>query len=236
MKNMSKMIKIKKIIKKCPLAKKIYTHLLLLKNKRNIKKQQRVFEKFSLEVLESIQNRLSNCKDVSCFFFMFGTLLGIYRDNKLLKRDMDIDVGVYLTSVESIYMFRDYMKRYGYNLLHFYSIESLGIIQDSFEKDGVKIDIAYLEENDSYDCCYLVYGEENKSNVLRYKFHKILETIKYSFSGLMISIPNNSEQYLEDTYGKDWRIPNPQYKYWKNPNAEKTEYTAFITICHEDKK
>jgi len=50
--------------------------------------------------------------------------------------------------------------------------------------------------------------------------------------GLDFYIPSNSEQYLELSYGKDWRIPN---KNWGYKDAEKVEKT-FVKYLIKEKK
>jgi len=229
------MIKIKEKVQKNPLTAKFYVLLSKMKKSVITEKQKNSFEKSSLQLMKDIQETLSECEVITKFFFMFGTLLGAYRDKKLIRNDMDIDVGVYLSTTASVEDFRRYMKMHGYKLIHYYLIESGDIIQDSYEKKSIKVDIAYIFESDSHDYCYLMYdAEPGKENVLQFQFKKIKRTRMYLFSGLSISIPENPDVYLSDTYGDDWVIPNPNYKYWENPNAKKMDLRADIEHYGEE--
>ena len=67
----------------------------------------------------------------------------------------------------------------------------------------IKRFIFYLYERlDSY---YFVH-------TIPYEFFMPLRTEKVY--DIKVKVPKNSERYLEHRYGKDWTIPNPNYKYW----------------------
>lgn len=225
---------IKKIIRECKITSGFYRFLSKIKYNFLLIRQKGNFEKNSCKVMKEVQLSLSECCNISMFFFMFGTLLGVYRDKKLIKNDMDIDVGVYLLGEDSLLDFRTYMESKGFCLIHFYLLEDGRVIQDSYEKHGIKIDIAFLQQSTNCDYCFLMYEEESKKeNVLLFPFVSVNEIEKYAFSDFQINVPKHTEQYLADTYGEDWKQPNPKYKYWENPNAKNTEFTASIVYCNK---
>lgn len=186
----------------------------------------RYFKKNSKKCLFMLQSILSEYSGIELFFVMYGTLLGIYRDNKLIRGDMDIDIGIFLKGgIIDISSFRKYMRKNKVELRHSFEVDQLGVIQDTFILKGVRIDVAYLRHDNNCDISYLTYDDRNELNkVLLFPFHKIEKTRNYNFEDNMVRIPYDPEQYLEDTYGSNWRTPDPNYVYWENPNSMKTEF------------
>lgn len=229
------MERIKKLIRECPVTSGIYLKLAQSYKAKQLEKDRDHYQKNSLRILSSVQDTLTSYRKNSKFFFMFGTALGAYRDKKLIRNDMDIDVGIYInTDEESITAFRNHMEKNDFKLIHYYSVDQIGLIQDSFTKDGIKVDVAYLRHTEANDCCYLIYDtEEEEGKVLIFPFTCVFATQVYIFNDITINLPEDADQYLKDTYGPDWRIPNPDYKYWENPSAKKTDLHGTITICNE---
>lgn len=150
------------------------------------------------------------------FFVDMGTLLGIYRDHKLLKRDMDIDMAVYLESEEQIVDFQKYLVNNGcVHTLTFKSV-SLGVFQDTFYWDGTRIDVCYYRNEGAKDACFLMYDDDK---IVKLTCTKVEKTARIPFGGSMVNAPENVEQYLADRYGTGWRVPDKGYLYWKGPSA-----------------
>ena len=51
-----------------------------------------------------------------------------------------------------------------------------------------------------------------------------IETI--DVKGQVLNVPSNYEEYLETAYSKNWRIPDPEWRYLMEPGLEeiKGEY------------
>ena len=54
----------------------------------------------------------------------------------------------------------------------------------------------------------------------------IKEIKQIDFNGKMINVPKDSEKYLSERYGSNWRIPDKNYLYWQGPSASLTSYLA----------
>lgn len=217
---------IKSIVKNSTITKPIY-HLIRnikeLYRKKRRKDGIKVFEKSSLIVMKSIQDIFQNYPDQLDYFFAYGTLLGIIRDGKLLSRDMDLDMVVFLENDEKISEFRKFLKKNGFKRLHSFYIDNVGINQDAFIFQNVMVDINYAKPAGNRYYNYNFYDlPEEKNKVLIFPF-TYSGSEKYTFESISINIPKNPDIYLEETYGKEWKIPNPKYIYWENPQTIKTE-------------
>lgn len=192
-----------------------YQNLCVLYEKRN---NQNFFVKVGDEVISQVQEALSQTSKV--FFFDMGTLLGIYRDGRLLKRDMDIDVGVQIASSSDIDDIRTVLKSYNFIHKFVFSTDVHGLIQDTFTYQGITVDISYYRQEESLDYIYMIY---NADDVLKMLCHHVKGVKLFPFGDIMINVPENTDLYLADRYGKDWRIPDPNYKYWEGPSVVKVE-------------
>lgn len=224
--------KFKKKLSKNPITKVPYKILAYLKyfitcypsNSRTRKQVQ-------LNGIETIKKLHDILDDCNCIFHIdMGTLLGIIRDGKLIRHDLDIDIAVHAANVDSINEIQK--KLIQNNCIHKYrySIDTIGIVEDSYFLNGIKFDINYYSYLDEKSICYLFYQEQdkkyedNKFDVVRLSCSKIEEITKIAFMNFYINVPKNSEKYLSERYGQNWRIPDKSYIYWKGPSAEKVDY------------
>lgn len=214
---------LKKSLRTNSITSGVYNKIRELYHIKKNKKAMKLFEDKSIEVLHKTQFDLAKYNQELQFFFAYGTLLGIIRDNKLLKRDMDIDIIVLWTDNIIIDEFRKYMNEKKYKRVHSFYIEDIGVVQDSFVSNDILIDIHYARVKNGRCETYLLYSDEKKDNaVIIFPFSKQKIT-EYTFAGNHVFVPLNPDLFLKETYGDEWRIPNPHYKYWENRCAIKTE-------------
>lgn len=205
---------VKSFIKKIPFAKAVYHSFLNFKNAVEAQYRGRLFKENGIFVLKEVQSILEG---TGCFFFIdMGTLLGIYRDGHLLKRDMDIDVGVRIQSDDEIASIKNILISKGLKHTICFKTDCYGEIQNTFYYRGVRIDISYYRHADNQDICYLLYGN---GDIVKLSCHHIESTNKHPFEDFHINIPTDASTYLSDRYGQNWRIPDPRYIYWKGPSA-----------------
>ena len=112
---------------------------------------------------------------------------------------------------------------------------------------GVKADLSESREADKSD----EYDEsdkrckKDKDKKDKYKkdekycpwddIKKAYDKLDSSVLDIQINIPENPDQYLAETYGDDWKIPNPNYIYWENPKAIKTDLTGDVEVINRFK-
>lgn len=141
------------------------------------------------------------------FILIFGTLLGLIREGDLISYDTDVDVACL---VEDFPSWKDYYK-FGYVIQ---DLEKEGFyVPDRrfapwhwicFIRGGEKIEIWMLQKIDS---------ERIYDQIVRYPAHYFENLKEIEFLKTKWKIPNNSESFLEYTYGKKWKIPNPKGSY-----------------------
>ena len=225
--------KVKKFLRENAMTKDLYRFFGNLKNwkkQKEIRKKRRALQKNGKELIHFLQDVLCEEK----FFFDMGTLLGIVRENRLLGHDLDIDLGIFLESKEEIKKVREHLFNNGFKLTFSYSIDEIGIVEDSFIKNNIKFDLFYYHREENADVVYLMYKvptsnlPEGSLNVVKASCLHINEIEKVDFKGKKINVPKNKESYLAERYGKNWTIPDKNYVYWKGPSTSPTDYIGHI--------
>ena len=147
------------------------------------------------------------------FFLTYGTLLGQYRNNDFIQHDLDIDLGIFSKNfhariVNIILSSNKFYLKY----------KQLGDPKDSLEytfyhKNKCTIDIFFFypvneNTNDNFYYASSHYGlcDAKKEGFCKWGNHiRGLKQIK--FKNRFFNIPINVEEFLEERYGKDWKIP-----------------------------
>ena len=97
---------------------------------------------------------------------------------------------------------------------------------------SIRFDVVYYVQKETESITYLMYNDPERPladglySVVELTASKIdaLETVE--FFGKNVNIPKNSEAYLAERYGENWRIPDKNYVYWKGPSTRPTDFTA----------
>ena len=221
--------RIKSFLKNFILTKFLYHKIAAARYQRKKKKKLRAMKAKGNETIFLIQSVLEG----KCFFFFdMGTLLGMIREGRLLGHDLDIDVAVYVNSQTEICHIRKVLNESGCCLKYSYLIDTIGIVEDSYEVNGIKFDINYYAREGDKDVCYLMYRdaqmnyEHDQMDVVKLTCSPILETTGYCFLGREVNVPVEAEKYLAERYGSDWRIPNTAWIYWKGPSTHPTDFVG----------
>ena len=217
------MKRIKKMLRDNSLTKKIYLYLYELKYNKECKKKKMSLQRTGVETIRILQDTLENSN--IDFFFDMGTLLGVIREGKLLKHDMDIDIAVMYISESIRQQCIQILTQVGCIHKYAYYVDAIGIVEDSFIFNGIKFDINYYYQGNSYDVCYLGYNvpdkvyECDRLDIVELRCTHIEAIKKVLFEDFYINVPREHENYLKERYGENWKIPDPNYVYWKGPSA-----------------
>ena len=135
-----------------------------------------------------------------------GTLLGLYRDGKLMDYDKDADIGIIIDEKNSLQHIQKIINivNSNTNFLHTDSHKNLSQLQlqTSFidTKRRVIIDIFFYHKKDGF----LYSGLTTKLGKFLYKFSAFVLT-KTKLNNNEYFIPNNIELYLTELYDKTWQ-------------------------------
>lgn len=127
-------------------------------------------------ILETVAN---TCLQLDIpYFLAYGTCLGLYRNDRYISTDNDLDFSMVHTP-ESVDALSDAIQRFGF-------LPDIGTLWEGrhFWKHGMLIDFHWVHE-ESY------YANHEYLWHAGYKYH----------------IPNPIESYLEWLYGPTWRTP-----------------------------
>ena len=163
------------------------------------------------------------------FFLSSGTLLGYYREGKIMDHDYDIDIGIFKKDYNSRIF--DEMKKEG-----LFNYRNLGNLKNGYEmcfrlenftQEYENIDIFVHNKETIKGKKYFYWSSYKKPNYLkRIKYRVSAFDLKpVTFLGVKTFIPNNTEKYLLEHYGKNWKIPmkgvhlDGKYDYSKSPKS-----------------
>jgi phosphorylcholine metabolism protein LicD len=140
-----------------------------------------------------------------------GTVLGIYRDGKLIDHDNDIDIDVLINNQLEINSIIEGFKRNNFKIgrIVYYKNVIQQIVFFDANQDLFDI-LFWTVENEKI----LNYSEENFVREQNIENFLNLETIL--FENKQYPIPSDIINWLESRYGVDWRIPKTYKGDWKD--------------------
>jgi len=126
------------------------------------------------------------------FTLAYGTLLGAIRENDFITHDEDIDVAILDENRD------DFL-----NILNYF-------IEDGFIIGRYADDILSLIRNGEYIDIYIfrkrLFGYREFANE-KLKEKYLIDLVDYNFMDSRFKIPKESEEYLIEHYGENWRVP-----------------------------
>lgn len=153
-------------------------------------------------------------EEAGVFYWLeFGTLLGVYRDGRLIEHDTDIDVGVFIDQHKPA--LEESLLKYGFKKKKEFLVED-GLIgkEQTFELNKISLDIFYFTKTDVGMHCHLFPFDEKGERIVR-QINTQVNTFKsMEWQNLKVNIPIDTDQRLKDTYGnykikiKDWYTPD----------------------------
>ncbi len=189
----------------------------------NINKQDADISKENFVIASELLN-----KNKIDFLIVFGTLLGLYRDGKIIEYDNDTDFAVFNKDRELIndVLNGDDFKSSGFSVIR-KTNELISII-----RKNLYIDL-YIFSNENDKNKYWCYDYFLMNSEIENK-----QLFKNDFAE-NIYAPGNIEYYLERHYGEDWKIPQKGFPaltastmmkyYWENyyHNNKETQQSSF---------
>ncbi|MGL5150854.1 MAG: LicD family protein [Clostridium sp.] len=179
----------------------------------------RHMKKYGVEALGKVSKVLEESKVE--YWADFGTLLGIYREGKLLSHDMDIDMGIMRESY-SEEMEQNLLKE-GFMKLKEFTVDG-EIVEQTWKWNGVLIDLFFYERKEGKICAYEFYtkGESviTKIDDTKSECTDLSAMIMYlpdngtkviEFNGYSLRVPSNEDEYLKSVYGPSYMVPDKNW-------------------------
>lgn len=152
-----------------------------------------------------------------------GTLLGIYRDNSLMKQDNDVDIAIRAEDIKQgffdafnemiedkdLRVSRPLHKRWQEQFAEGHLIPENKWYRVFFKErtldKAIFADIMVWFPKDDYYFCW-------DGKLYRQKAKDMKSFSNIVFRGINVRLPKNTESYLETEYGDDWKTPDSKWK------------------------
>lgn len=184
-------------------------------------------QKINLENLILISKSLKNH---DCFVF-YGTLLGLTRDNTIIRNDDDVD---FLIDIKS----KDIVLNKILSLTTFKINEEISnkyFTQFINFKDNIKTFVDfyfYIDENKDYivekhNWLSFVTSDKHSLHIPKKLIFPLKNSIKYDF----VKLPNKQNELCEFLYGSSWLKPlekNSEYRFEIENNRPKLIKRSFV--------
>ena len=159
-----------------------------------------------------------------------GTLLGVIRENRLLPWDNDLDITI-VRDFEKILVrriwllfFRGYYVRVYYYKrdtaffkkgdIRIVKVKHINLLTQ--QKKDIVLDI-FLKKRIDDEYFWTVGLNPPVLKAVPHRFYE--EHKRLNFKGYDFLVPDDSEGYLEEHYGKNWRIPVKEWDFRTSDNS-----------------
>ncbi len=153
-----------------------------------------------------------------------GTALGIYRDERFIPHDTDIDISIIddWNSATTYYKAIDLVKKFANQNL-------LNTVIITYENNPVQLIFIDLENNNTLVDLEFYYKNIIPGKVVHYKVdgHVDLEDYdvkKLEFKRKEFPFADPIEDYFKERYGKDWKTPMEEKGNWQDYTPALKQY------------
>ena len=139
-------------------------------------------------------------------FIICGTLLGFHRDGDFIAHDDDMDVAYFSRHSAPQDIAAELTEIVTQMLSDGYDIKlsrNRGFFKPNI--DGFSFDVFPMWHD--RDCLWMMNTTRQQT-----KKDTIWPIQNAKFRGVDVYVPNKVEQYIENEYGPDWRVPDPGYR------------------------
>ncbi|OGH84946.1 MAG: hypothetical protein A2493_01865 [Candidatus Magasanikbacteria bacterium RIFOXYC12_FULL_33_11] len=138
----------------------------------------------------------------------WGTVLGVYRENRLIPHDNDLDLDLFdcpdyelvVKALESIGM------KLGMKVFYRKKIQQLVFLS----KNNISLDVVFWVKKNNLAVTYCEPGY-----VLKLPIDLLKEKSYVNFFDYNIALPSSAESYLISVYGQNWKTPKISKSDWK---------------------
>ena len=182
-------------------------------------RKQKWFHHFEFDIMRplptSASKELKNIlsflqKEIPNFRISDGSLLGIYRDGKLISHDNDLDFDVEFSS-RNIYKIENFAKKKNWVLGR--SVKYLGETQQLsyFDQDEIIYDFIFWRCDGRFA---INFSEPYNFRIMPEHYLKNLKKEFIPSLGIEVSLPIETEEWAIYRYGKNWSVPEIKKTDW----------------------
>jgi hypothetical protein len=190
--------------------------------------------------LQILDNIFESFKESGIEVFLHaGTLLGLYRDKKLIDHDTDIDIGILHHDAFTVNIIKEKMINLGFKLHREFYYNNLLTEQSYLGVDlsgSIKVDVFYFNADAEYSYHFTYVnkypGTYDIMNAFLCMYDRIEKLIEYNIDSHIYYIPENTETILKNGYGESWKTPTKEWIYYRAPNV--SYIGEGISLANED--
>lgn len=189
-----------------------------------LRKQTKQLNEHGMRYLHAVEKTMEQTH--ALYYAYAGTLLGIVRDQRLIKWDLDIDYGVVINEAFTWTDLEAIMKANGYKKAREFEFDGR-VTEQTYQIEGMTVDFfgQYVFDDKmivySYDRLPEVHYPDSSALSVYEETHPVVQSVKkIKVDGGFISVPENAEELLASIYTEEWRIPNPNWKSHSGNNAK----------------
>lgn len=192
----------------------LYLPLVKYWNRLKHYKMARAVRKYGLDTLIGMDEAFTEMG--AQMFLVYGTLLGAYRNHDFIPYDFDLDVGVLAGTLPDNY--HSVILKHGFRFIRQDYVKENGfVILETYEKNGVGIDIYYTLTNDDgtygiYCARKHEYKEWRAANAtdgfpVECQYVDQCEFVRTNFLGYDFYMPEKVTDWLRDMYTETYMTP-----------------------------
>lgn len=139
-------------------------------------------------------------------FAVYGTALGFVREGGIISHDKDTDIGIF--SDDFSWDFISRAVKLGFEIATIYGMRHYGL-EVSLRREGVKTDVMifYREGDKVWNSLWDNGCRYGLSDEIRHEYNsRVFETKTIKLNN-GVHVASLGEEYLEEVYGNDWRVP-----------------------------
>lgn len=163
------------------------------------------------EYIRSAMKIMDELKELSPdVTFGFGSVLAAIRDKDMLPHDDDMDTLIAFkksqvkTYVQAMNLVEEFLAKRGYYVIE----KKFNVCKTQIGTHKVDVFVGIYEDDGT------IGWYPNKRHIL--KRSDIFPTKNIKILGEDYSVPKNADKYLEYVYTKDWKHPDPGFKYYRD--------------------
>lgn len=167
---------------------------------------------YGIDILVKVQ-AVATQENVQCSPY-FGTLLGLVRDGRLIKNDVDIDF-VVSPECKDIKRFYNHLKSIGFVPERVILLNNR-MLEFTMSYKIISVDFFLVGDSTVNDKIIFVFDDRGEVRLHIYPKITEMEELKMA-SSVIVRVPKNAAEHLVNEYG-NWRVPEKNWDARRGPS------------------